>query len=359
MGRYLFALFLLIHGLIHLIGFYKYARARASKAKGMFWLTTTLLFITTAVLTVINLPAWWLPGIIAVGCSQVLITNSWSDAKYGTIINAIVLAGLVIGFSNWSFAGKYYKDLSHHFTLNENLANDILSPADLQGLPDPVQRYLRYVGAVGKPKVTSFKVELEGHLRQSDTAAWMPIRSEQYNFMREPTRLFFLRATMKGLPVAGYHRYVGDSASMDIRLLSMATVAEEKGAEIGISETVTFFNDMCVMAPATLIDPRIKWLQVDGSNVLASFSTDKHTVSAWLYFNDQGQLTNFVSNDRYARHEDGSLERLPWSTPLQDYKGINGHKLATYADVIYQYPEKEFCYGKFKTINIEYNPKKP
>lgn len=37
------------------------------------------------------------------------------------------------------------------------------------------------------------------------------------------------------------------------------------------TETVTLFNDMCLMAPATLIDRRIQWQEIDRNSVKATF----------------------------------------------------------------------------------------
>jgi hypothetical protein len=80
----------------------------------------------------------------------------------------------------------------------------------------------------------------------------MPFTSEQYNFMDASTRLFFMKAVMKGLPLSGFHSFTNGDAFMDIRLLSLFKVQYQSGKEMGIAETVTFFNDMCCMAPASL-----------------------------------------------------------------------------------------------------------
>lgn len=163
-----------------------------------------------------------------------------------------------------------------------------------------------------------------------------------------------MNALMKHLPVAGYHSYKNGVAIMGIRLLSMFKVQYWEGEEMNISETVTFFNDMCCMAPATLIDNRIKWLEVNVNKGNASFTNNHLTIFAWLYFNDKGMLENFISKDRYD-YDAG--RKLPWATPLKDYKEINGYKLARYADAIYKYTDKDFCYGTFNLNNIEYNCK--
>jgi hypothetical protein len=59
---------------------------------------------------------------------------------------------------------------------------------------------------------------------------------------------------MFGLPVDGLHLYAEPEASMQIKIAHLLQVVDAKGPEMNQSETVTMFNDMCLLAPATLID---------------------------------------------------------------------------------------------------------
>ena len=105
---------------------------------------------------------------------------------------------------------------------------------------------------MGRPKVNNFKMEFIGKILKDESSEWMPLTSQQYNFMQTPTRLFFMKAKMKGVPIAGYHHFENGIAYMDIRLLSLFKVQYQAGPEMNLSETVTFFNDMCCLAPSTL-----------------------------------------------------------------------------------------------------------
>ena len=297
---------------------------------------------------------WWFFGFIALVISQILIVFFWQDAKFGTIANGIILIAAIIGFGTWSYHNKYQNDVKTSLQHPAYIQNSLLTEIDIQTLPDPVKKYLRYTGSIGKPKVNNFKIEFTGKIRKDEQSEWMPFTCEQYNFMETPTRLFFMKATMKGLPIGGYHCFKNGVAYMDIRLFSLFKVQYLDGDEMDLSETVTFFNDMCCMAPPTLIDKRIQWLEVVRNKVKASFTNNNITVSAWLYFNDKGELVNFISNDRYAGN---TGKQFPWATPLKDYQEINGYKLAGNAEVIYSYPDKDLVYGTFKLIGREYNCK--
>jgi len=360
--RIAFLILVIIHGLIHLFGFVKafglsevkQLTQHISASFGVFWLLAFIFFLMAAIMFAFKNSHWWWFGLIAVVASQILIVFFWHDAKFGSIANAIILIAVIIGYGTSGFYSKYQNDVKTGLLQTTYFANSMLTESDIQQLPEPVKKYLRYTGSLGKPKVNNFKIEFAGKIRKDEQSEWMPFTCEQYNFMETPTRLFFMKAVMKGLPVAGYHCFKNGNAIMDIRLFSIFKVQYLDGAEMDLSETVTFFNDMCVVAPPTLIDKRIKWLEVEGNKVKASFMNNNITVSAWLYFNDKGELINFISEDRYSAD---SGKQYPWSTPLKDYQEIKGYKLAGNAEVIYSYPDRELCYGTFKLISIEYNCK--
>ena len=154
------------------------------------------------------------------------------------------------------------------------------------------------------------------------------------------------------MPVAGYHSFHNGNAFMDIRLLSLFKVQYQDGSDMNMAETVTFFNDMCCMAPATLIDKRISWEPTDSNTVKAIFTNNGITITADLFFNETGELVNFTSLDRYNID---AGKKLPWSTPLKNYRKISGYKLAGYAETIYSFPDRDFCYGVFEAKTVQYN----
>lgn len=102
MKNYLVIL-LLIHGLIHLLGFVKafqiapvaQLQSPISKHVGIGWLAAFLLFVVAAITCFLNVAWWILPAIVAVILSTTLIISVWKDAKFGTIANLIILLFLL------------------------------------------------------------------------------------------------------------------------------------------------------------------------------------------------------------------------------------------------------------------------
>lgn len=360
---YLLEIFLVAHGLLHLAGFSKafdiginvQLKSSISKVAGIFWLMAAALLVVTAGFKLLEKDFWWIPASAAIVLSQVLVFTAWHDAKYGTIVNMVLIAIAIPTAATQNFESKFKNDVEGQLKIDNGKSDSLLTEMDIAHLPEPVKKYIRLSGALNHPKVKNFRVEFIGQIRKDEPSGWMPFSSVQYNFLDSSTRLFFMKATMKHLPVAGYHAYKNANASMDIRLLSLMKVQYSSGKEMNIAETVTFFNDMCCMAPATLIDKRIHWEEEKENKVKVSLMVNSIKITAWLYFDSEGRLSNFISDDRYATLPDGTMKPFRWSTPIRGYKKINGFELPSEADAIYSYPNGDFCYGNFKTVEVAYN----
>lgn len=358
MLKYFFAFIMLIHGLIHLMGFakaYNYGNITQltkdiSKTNGLFWLLTAMLFILATVFFLLKKESWLFIAFLAVLISQILIITVWKDAKFGTIANVVILVVAIVALSGQNFESTFRNDVKLSLSKTSVSHADLLTENDIKLLPLPVQKYLRYCNVLKKPKVKNMKIVFDGEMRDKGKD-WFKFTSVQYNFFDEPTRLFFMKGKMYGLLVPGYHCYQSATASMEIKLFGLFDVVNIKGGVMSKAETVTVFNDMCLMAPASLIDKRIEWTDIDNLSSKAKFTNGGYKITATLYFNKQGQLVNFISDDRYAI--DGNNYRF--STPVKDYDSVNEINIWKYGEAIWHYPDGEFVYGKFRLKSIEYN----
>ena len=355
-----FIILVSIHGLLHLMGFLKafgfaeipQLSQNFSKPEGLLWLAVALAFVVTGILFLLKNNLWFWIAIATVIVSQLLIIVNWQEAKFGTFANLIVLIVAIFAIVSWNFERNYRRDIAQSFK-NTTISEDIIYEKDIAHLPIQIQKYLKYTGVIGKPKIKTVKAIFKGEMHEKGKD-WFGFTSEQYNFFEEPIRLFFMKANFKGLPTHGYHRYKNGSASMLIKLLSLFPVVDIKEPELFKTETVTFFNDMCLFAPAALIDQRIEWQTLDDKSVKASYTNGKVTISAILYFNEKGQLINFVSEDRV---DINSNKKIPFSTPITKYGILNGYNLPIAADAVWHFPEGNFVYGKFYLQDVQYNVK--
>jgi hypothetical protein len=359
-----FALIMVLHGLIHLMGFVKAFDLAAvgqltqpiGGIPGFFWLLAAILFVISAALLLLHKESWWFFAAMAIVFSQGLIFLSWQDAKFGTIANLVILVPVIISALNFlpsSFINRYKAEVKNRLPGIHD--TPVLEEKDIAHLPAPVKKYLHYTGSVGKPKILNFRAVFGGSMKQKPGGGWMKIHSQQYNFFDDPARLFYVKASMFGIPFDGYHHYTGDHAVMQVRVANLFTVADARGDKMDQGETVTMLNDMCLLAPAALIDAGISWREIDDATVEARFTNGNHTIAATLYFDEAGALTNFISNDRFLSSDGKTYLNYPWSTPVKTYRELSGRKIPSYGEAIWQMPEGPFTYARFDIGEIEYN----
>ena len=161
-----------------------------------------------------------------------------------------------------------------------------------------------------------------------------------------------MKAKMFGIVVPAYHQYQHATAAMDVKLFGLIPLVKVKGIIMNKAETVTVFNDMCLMAPASLTGNNIQWTPVDSVTAKAVFTVGAISIAATLCFNEAGQLVNFESDDRYAI---GDMQQYRFSTPVSEYKSIHERNIFQFGETIWHYPEGAFVYGQFNVISIDYN----
>jgi hypothetical protein len=349
------AILIAMHGLIHMFGATK--GFRLSMAGGSLWLVGGALFFLTAVALVAWPRGWWAIGAVALLISVIAIVPAWTEAKFGMLPNALILIAVVAGFmaeGPVSLHAAYDRDVREGGP--RTAVAELVSDEDLAGLPPPVRRYLQIAGVVGQPRVRDFQVRMHGRIRRDRNLSWMPLVTEQHNFVDVPSRFFYMSSSMFAIPVRGYHRYADGAATMQVKAGGLLTVASASGPEMTQAETVTLFNDMAVMAPATLIDPAIRWESLSTCKARATFTAGAHTIQAELVFSDHGELVNFISDDRYQSAGDGQvLRKLRWSTPIGDYRQFANVRLASTGAGRWHDAQGAYSYIELTIDDVRYN----
>jgi hypothetical protein len=244
---------------------------------------------------------------------------------------------------------------SEEFALQPLKAESLLSEKELTHLPYCVQKYLLYTGAVGKSKTQNMCIEFDAEMYRKPGDKPMKSHSVQYNFYGNYSRLFLMKASKMGIPFRALHVYTNEQASFQVKVAELFKVVDIKGEELTKAETVTILNDMCIFAPGSLTDKRLTWTEPDALSAKVTLTNGKYIVSAILYFNEAGELINFVSDDRSALQDDGTMKQVRWSTPVSDYKEFEGRKVPAVGKTIWHYPEGNFTYGVFTLKSIKYN----
>lgn len=283
----------------------------------------------------------------------------WAAAALTVAAGAVAVGYVLASRGPRSFRAEYRRRADAALAAAAGTpGGGIVADDDLAGLPPPVAAYVRWSGAVGRPRVRGFRALVHGRIRGGPDDPWMTFTGEQTStYAPVPTRVFHIIATRRGLPVDVLHVFA-DGATMRAKVCSLVPVVDAAGADLDRAETVTLFNDLCVLAPAALVDAAVDWEPIDDHRVRGTFHHGAASVSAELSFDGVHRLVDFVSDDRLRSSADGvQLTRQRWSTPVGRYREIGERRLATWGQGRWHAPEPEgeFAYLELVVDDIAYD----
>jgi hypothetical protein len=229
-----------------------------------------------------------------------------------------------------------------------------ITEEDLDGLPEPVERYLRYTQIIGKEKIRTVRLKQRGYFRTKEDQKWMPLKAEEYFTVDPPGFLWFGRIRM--LPfvnVAAIDKFSNGEGSLVVKMMSAFKVAEAKGEEYDQAELVRFLSEM-IWFPSAFLSEYIRWEVINSESVKATIQVKDLSAEAVLYFNQEGQITN-ITAERYMDIGGGMILKK-WSTPLDEYTEINGVMVPFKGQGVWTLSTGDFCYVKINEIkDLEYN----
>lgn len=227
----------------------------------------------------------------------------------------------------------------------------LMTEADLAGLPEPVQRWLRYSRVIGKPRPSTVRLWQEGEFRMAADAKWMPFEAEEYYTIDPPGFIWIVRVQMApGVTISGRDRYQQGQGSIDMRLLGLIPVAREADPKLDHGALLRYLNET-MWFPAAALSPYISWEAIDANSARATMSYGGVSAPATFTFDDQGRLTNMIA-ERYYLPGD---ELETWQTPIHSYDTFGGVRVASEGEGIWKLEDGDFAYIRLRVTDLEYD----
>ncbi|GGA94501.1 DUF6544 family protein [Puia dinghuensis] len=214
----------------------------------------------------------------------------------------------------------YLTEISNERGKFLSIPASIFTEADIVRLPEPVQRYFRSCGYLGKLKQFHSRVIWKNVAMQfSPHGKWRRLQCNQFNSVPEPVRMMHLKTRLGGiLPFEARDKYQDGHGNMLIRALSFLTVQDVKGREIDESELVTILSES-LLIPAYALQPYIRWSAVASDRAEATMEYNGTTVKGLFFFNNRGEMTRFETYHRWRAEKGGRFQRVPWCITTGDY----------------------------------------
>jgi Family of unknown function (DUF6544) len=214
----------------------------------------------------------------------------------------------------------------------------------LGGLPEPVQRYLRYTGIVGTPLARTVYLRQRGRVRLAGQR-WIPLQAQEWFSVQPPGFVWDATMRVAGLPVGrARDMYQGGQGRMLIKVASLVTVADAGGEEMDQGSMMRYLSEL-MWFPSAFLQDNISFQAIDATSARVTLTERGKTATATLFFDAAGRLTNFVAR-RYAiagkRHD-----LQTWSVPVTGYGELEGLKLPVRVTAVWKFAD-----GDREDINV-------
>ena len=250
------------------------------------------------------------------------------------------------------------KEIDKVFTQHQEQKQVIVTEEMLQKLPDPVKRYLVYTGVIGKPIVQTVRLKQVGKIRKDTEQPWMNFEAKEYYSVSPPCFVWIAYMRIFGLPLVRVRDfYMEGRGNILVKVLSLFTVANSAGKEMNQGAMMRYLNEM-MWFPSAFLGENVSFESIDANSARVTLRDTGKSVTAIMYFDDEGKLTNFTA-PRYRDMGSNKFELENWSTPIREYGEFEGLKLPLKGAGVWNLREGDLEYIDVTVTDLKYNPDEP
>lgn len=275
-----------------------------------------------------------------------------------SIVALLLLAASITVFFNISYSKTRaeFSEFTGGLLTGTPNQSGVFIEEDIIDLPSPVQKYFRYCGYIGKPKMSFMKATYQDvDFVFGKDKPTIKIKYTQYNIADEPARIAYIDSSIYGIPFEGLDLYTAGNGTMKGILAKLFTLFNQTGETMDKASLVTFLSE-CLIIPNAAIQEYITWEEIDALHAMATISYYGRTASGIFAFNEKGEMCSFTTNDRNATSTDGKSESVKWSVVFSEYAEANGIKKPTAFQAIWHYDDGDLLYFDGKDVVVEYDP---
>lgn len=224
----------------------------------------------------------------------------------------------------------------------------------LEPLPEPVRRYMRWTGVVGRPWIRTARVRQAGRFRLGANRPWMPMKAEQVYTVDPPGMRWRARFKMFGLPLfSANDSYHDGQGHMYGKAAGLFTLFDDSSEKLTQGTLVRYLSEM-IWFPIAYLGDNITWTAVDDRSADVALTDHGRTAGGRMFFDDLGRPTTFEAL-RY-REDKGTYTLLPWHTPMSEWGERGGLNIPTRGGVYWiMIDGQKLTYGDFNIVSVEYN----
>lgn len=364
--KIVFSLFVGLHALIHLAGFAKAFdlfklsefSARIDKFSGVLWLVAGVLLLSGGLSYLMNIQIknWLL--LAGVLLSQYLIILFWTDARFGTIMNLIILIVVIRALAGTHFESMVSKDIVAIHAAEKIERNQAVTESDCEHLPLPVQKWLHRSGVIGQSKTTMLRLKQQGRMRMKPNGKWMSFTAEQYFNTIAANFVWYTRVqSFAGVELLGRDKLKEGEGHMLIKLMGLIPLVNNApNPQIDNDSMIRYLAEICWF-PSAALSEQIHWISIDSSSAEATFTVNEKQVKGIFEFSDEGDFVSF----RGMRHFSVGKDTMPenWLVRTIETKEMGRIRIPARTEVIWKLESGDFKWLELEIIEIDRSTSAP
>ncbi len=260
------------------------------------------------------------------------------------IIVGFLLLILIIGRINLSI--KFGREVKELFAQSKNISDQLFHKAQLDSLPEPVQRYFNHILKEGQPYISYARIKHDGQFKTDLDKGWINITGEQYATTEKPGFIWKGTTSM----FVARDMYISDKGRLIATLFSVYNVADAKGEKYNEGELLRWLGESVLYPTNFLPNNRLKWSPIDSRTAKLTFNYKGLSLFFKITFNEIGEITE-METKRYM----GEKNLETWVIKATNYKELNNVFIPTAFDVLWRLDKGDFSYAKFNITEVEYN----
>jgi hypothetical protein len=365
----IFAVLLILHGLIHLPGFVKTWWPSALEKFSMRtiiplsdqtlkwlsfpWLIAGLLFIFSALLLLFQRGQWLGVTLAAVLLSMILILLFWPDAKAGILPTLAILVVWFFVRADRSFTRESERLVKTNSVAVLPAQSSEELAAKFEQVPLVVQKWLRRSGAGQFRPVQTALIEQKGRMLTKPGGSWIPFEPSQFISTNPPCFLWDARIrAFPAVTIYGRDQLLDGHGRMLIRAMGLFTLTNAAGREIN-QGTLLRYLGVIAWYPTAALSDRINWKGLTDSTARATLLVRETAVSGIFTFNSMGDMVRFEA-DRYFL-ENKTYQLRKWLIELNKHASPAGLRIPMQATVSWVLPESRFTWLTLELNTVQYN----